>query len=317
MLETARTLRDEHHFLSGRKISYARGCCSARLNPFAKPFEWRAPRLAKKVAAGAQFIQTSSATTCRSSGPSCARWKSWACSTKFHTRGVGPLRSAKSAEWIRTHVPGVHIRMRSSGAGGRERRRTRGPQLCIDLIQEIRTVKGVHGVHVMAYRQEETVTEIIERSGVLGGRVPCTPGATRKRIPTGCLMTDTVISSATREVVLGLERPFVMIGERINPTGADPRRGDGRREFQPCRGRRPGAGGGRGAHAGRQCRIPLADERRSLQAVQLVQSITDVPLSIDHRSSRRWKRDLPSTRASRWSTRSPEKRSGSSRCCRW
>jgi methylenetetrahydrofolate reductase (NADPH) len=90
---------------------------------------------------------------------------------------VGPLRSAKSAEWIRTHVPGVHIpdeiirRLAGASDGALE-----GRKLCIDLIQEIRTVKGVHGVHVMAYRQEETVAEIIERSGVLGGRVPWYPG---------------------------------------------------------------------------------------------------------------------------------------------
>jgi methylenetetrahydrofolate reductase (NADH) len=90
---------------------------------------------------------------------------------------VGPLRSAKAAEWIRTHVPGVHIPdaviARLAGAADQA---LEGRTLCIELIQEIRTIKGVHGVHVMAYRQEETVAEIIERSGVLGGRVPWYPG---------------------------------------------------------------------------------------------------------------------------------------------
>src|SRR4029077_15286578 len=72
--------------------------------------------------------------------------------------GVGPLRSAKAAEWIRTHVPGVHIpeaviaRLRGGGDQAAEGRR-----LCVELIQEIRTLKGVHGVHLMAYRQEESV----------------------------------------------------------------------------------------------------------------------------------------------------------------
>jgi methylenetetrahydrofolate reductase (NADPH) len=51
-----------------------------------------------------------------------------------------------------------------------------GRTLCTELVQEIRTIKGVHGVHLMAYRQEETVAEIIDRSGVLGGRVPWHPG---------------------------------------------------------------------------------------------------------------------------------------------
>jgi methylenetetrahydrofolate reductase (NADPH) len=48
--------------------------------------------------------------------------------------------------------------------------------LCVDVIQEVREIKGVSGVHVMAYRQEQTVAEIITRSGVLAGRVPWFPG---------------------------------------------------------------------------------------------------------------------------------------------
>jgi methylenetetrahydrofolate reductase (NADPH) len=91
--------------------------------------------------------------------------------------GVGPLRSAKAAEWMRTHVPGLHIpdaviaRMAGAADAARE-----GRNLCIDLIQEIRAVRGVSGVHLMAYRQEDSVPEIIDRSGVLGGRVPWYPG---------------------------------------------------------------------------------------------------------------------------------------------
>jgi len=91
--------------------------------------------------------------------------------------GVGPLRSAKAAEWMRTHVPGLHIpdpiieRMAGATDGARE-----GRNLCIDLIQEIRAVPGVSGIHLMAYRQEESVAEIIDRSGVLAGRVPWYPG---------------------------------------------------------------------------------------------------------------------------------------------
>jgi len=179
LLETARTLRDEHHFLSGRKISYApRVLLGAAENPFAKPFEWRAQRLAKKVAAGAQFIQTQFCYDLLLLRAFMRQVEELGLLDKvFILVGVGPLRSAKSAEWIRTHVPGVHIpdeiikRLAGASDGALEGRR-----LCIDLIQEIRTVKGVHGVHVMAYRQEETVAEIIERSGVLGGRVPWYPG---------------------------------------------------------------------------------------------------------------------------------------------
>jgi methylenetetrahydrofolate reductase (NADPH) len=87
------------------------------------------------------------------------------------------LPSAKTAEWLRRHVAGVHIPdavvQRLAGAANQ---RAEGRKLCIELIQEIREIKGVNGVHVMAYRQEEAVAEVIESSGVLAGRVPWYPG---------------------------------------------------------------------------------------------------------------------------------------------
>lgn len=96
-------------------------------------------------------------------------------------------------------------------------------------------------------------------------------------------MTDTVVSSQTREVVLGLERPFVMIGERINPTGrkilaAEMAAGDFSRVEADVRAQLAAGAHMLDVNAG----IPLADEPAILaRAVQLVQSITDVPLSID------------------------------------
>jgi 5-methyltetrahydrofolate--homocysteine methyltransferase len=96
-------------------------------------------------------------------------------------------------------------------------------------------------------------------------------------------MTDTVISSATREVVIGLERPFVIIGERINPTGrkilaAEMAAGDYSRVEADARAQVEAGAHMLDVNAG----IPLADEPAILaKAVQLVQSITDVPLSID------------------------------------
>jgi methylenetetrahydrofolate reductase (NADPH) len=94
----------------------------------------------------------------------------------FVLAGVGPLRSAKSAQWMRTHVAGTHIPdtviQRLAGAQDQARE---GRRLCMDLIHELREVPGIRGVHVMAYRQEESVAEVIEQSGVLGGRVPWSP----------------------------------------------------------------------------------------------------------------------------------------------
>ena len=90
--------------------------------------------------------------------------------------GVGPLASAKAAEWIRANVPGVHIpdgiiaRLR-----GAAKQRQEGKRICIELIQQVREIAGINGVHLMAYRQEEAVAEIIDASGVLEGRTPWYP----------------------------------------------------------------------------------------------------------------------------------------------
>ncbi|MBV9698268.1 MAG: methylenetetrahydrofolate reductase, partial [Gammaproteobacteria bacterium] len=111
LLETARTLRDEHRFLSGRRISFApRVLLGAAANPFALPLEFRAQRLAKKIAAGAQFIQTQFCYDIPLLRAWLAQIDTLGLLEKvFILVGVGPLRSAKAAEWIRAHVPGVHI----------------------------------------------------------------------------------------------------------------------------------------------------------------------------------------------------------------
>jgi len=179
LLTTARTLRDEHRFLSGRKITFApRVLLGAAENPFAPPVEWRAQRLAKKVQAGAQFIQTQYCFDVRLLRSFLRQVEDLGLLGKvFILVGVGPLRSVKAAEWMRTHVPGLHIpdeviaRMAGADDAAREGRR-----VCIDLIQEIRSLSGVSGIHLMAYRQEDSIAEIVDASGVLGGRIPWYPG---------------------------------------------------------------------------------------------------------------------------------------------
>ncbi len=179
LLGVARGLRDGQHFQSGRKItSPPRVFLGAVENPFAPPYEWRPHRLAKKVAAGAQFVQTQYCFDI----PRFRKFMQQAMNIGlldkvFVLAGVGALRSAKSAEWMRTHVPGVHIPdpiiQRLAGAQDQQRE---GRNLCIELIQEIREIKGVSGVHVMAYHQHESVAEVIDRSGILDGRTPWYPG---------------------------------------------------------------------------------------------------------------------------------------------
>ena len=175
LLEIARNMRDNHQFQSGRKITFApRVFLGAAANPFGLPFEWRADRLAKKVAAGAQFVQTQYCYDVPRLRAYMSQVEDLGLLGKvFVLVGVGPLRSAKAAEWMRSNVPGVHIPddiiKRMAGA---EKPALEGRQICIDIINEVREIKGVSGVHVMAYRQEETVAEIIQKSGVLQGRVP-------------------------------------------------------------------------------------------------------------------------------------------------
>lgn len=178
LLGIARTLRDDHHFESGRKISMApRVFLGAAANPFAEPLDWRPLRLAKKIAAGAQFIQTQYCFDVPRLQRFMTQLEDLGCIDRaFLLVGVGPLRSAKAAEWMRTHVPGLYIPdaviRRLAGAQDPARE---GRNLCVELIQQIRAIRGVHGVHVMAYRQEESVAEVIERSAVLSGRVPWCP----------------------------------------------------------------------------------------------------------------------------------------------
>ena len=185
LLQIACKLRDQHQFESGRKISFApRVFFGAAANPFVPPFEWRAQRLAKKVAAGAQFIQTQYCYDVPRLREFMQQVEDLGLLGKvFVLVGVGPLRSAKAAEWMRTHVPGIAIPdavvKRMAGA---EQPAAEGRKLCVELIQQVREIKGVSGVHVMAYRQEESVAEVIEGSGVLAGRVPWTPA--RERQPT-------------------------------------------------------------------------------------------------------------------------------------
>ena len=108
---------------------------------------------------------------------------------------------------------------------GARDQREEGVAICVELIRKLQEIDGVHGVHIMAFRQEHRVAEIVERSGVLGDRELLASTTTVGRAGRGGPdigdqdMTETVVSSASRTVRIGFDRPFVIIGERINPTG--------------------------------------------------------------------------------------------------
>ncbi|MGF1475895.1 MAG: methylenetetrahydrofolate reductase [Geminicoccaceae bacterium] len=168
-------LRDEGRFLSGRPLSVTpRLFIGAAENPFAPPYDFRPIRLQKKIRAGAQFIQTQYCYDIDRLRTFMARVRDLGLDREcFILVGVGPLASAKAALWIRSNVPGVHIPDRIvDRLAGAANQREEGKKLCVELIQEIQDMGGVAGIHVMAYRQEERVAEIIAESGVLKGRSP-------------------------------------------------------------------------------------------------------------------------------------------------
>jgi 5,10-methylenetetrahydrofolate reductase len=173
LLGVIRQMRDEGQFLSGRKITVPpRVFLGAAENPFAPPGEYRPDRLAKKIAAGAQFVQTQYCFDVKQIERFMARVRKRGLDKRcFIIVGVGPLASARAARWMRANVPGVHIPdtvvARLEGAADQ---RAEGKALCIEIIQQVSAIAGVAGVHVMAYRQEELVNEIIQASGILKGR---------------------------------------------------------------------------------------------------------------------------------------------------
>jgi 5,10-methylenetetrahydrofolate reductase len=175
LLGVIKRMRDDRMFLSGRKISSPpRLFLGAAENPFAPPYDFRPLRLAKKVAAGAQFLQTQYCFDVPMLRAFMDKVRDLGLDREcFILAGVGPLPSARTARWMRAHVPGVHIPdsviARLEGA---QDQKAEGKRLCIDIIQEVREIPGIAGVHVMAYRQEHYVSEIVHDSGVLKGRVP-------------------------------------------------------------------------------------------------------------------------------------------------
>jgi methylenetetrahydrofolate reductase (NADPH) len=174
LLRTLRTMRDDGTFLSGRKLSTPpRIFLGAAENPCIPPVEWRADRLEKKVRAGADFIQTNYIFDLPVFAEFMKRVRDMGLDERvFILAGVGPLASAKTARWMRRNVPGVHIpeaiidHLERAANPAEE-----GKKLCIDMIQQVREIAGVKGVHVMAYRREHLVYEIIKESGILQERL--------------------------------------------------------------------------------------------------------------------------------------------------
>jgi methylenetetrahydrofolate reductase (NADPH) len=139
-------------------------------NPFAPPTGFRAARLAKKADAGAEFVQTQFVFDV----PAFARWMAEVTGLGLAERchvlaGVGPVRSLRALDHMRTGVPGLHIpdevdrRLRAVPA---DRVAEEGAHICAEIIEQIRDIPGVSGVHVMAPGYEHGIPGILERAGL-------------------------------------------------------------------------------------------------------------------------------------------------------
>jgi methylenetetrahydrofolate reductase (NADPH) len=171
LIWTARTMREQRKLLSGRDLKPAPDWfIGAVENPFAPPLKWRAERLGKKIAAGAQFCQTQFVYDVNIF----RRWMQQVRDLGLDKRcfilaGVGPVKSLRALEHMRQEVPGMYVpddivrRLRSVPA---DRVAGEGIQICSEIISEVKAIPGVAGVHVMAFNWEDAIPEILERAGL-------------------------------------------------------------------------------------------------------------------------------------------------------
>lgn len=163
-------MRDEGVNAAGGRLEGSFGfLIGAAVNPFAPPFEFRPLRLRKKIEAGADFVMSQIVYNV-------PRFKSWMQAVRdegLHERvaiiaGVGPLRSLRAAEFMRDHVAGMdvpeEILKRLQGA---DKPRVEGRKICVEIVQQLKEIPGVAGVHIMSTGWEEAVPRVVEEAGLL------------------------------------------------------------------------------------------------------------------------------------------------------
>ena len=171
LLETARRLRDGHELPSGRKVAgAARFLLGAADSPIDPPAGWEPKGLAAKVAAGAQFAQTQFCMDAGIVARYMARLAEHGLADKLKVIiGIAPLRSAKSARWMKDKLYGTIIpdsiveRLDKAADPAAE-----GRAIAVDLIGDLAALPGVAGVHIMAPNNDEAVPDVIRaaRAGI-------------------------------------------------------------------------------------------------------------------------------------------------------
>lgn len=171
LIQTVRSMRDDGKFLGGDDIERPpKMFVGAAANPFADPFEIRVPRLAKKIAAGVEFIQTQ----CIYNLEKFEAWMKLVCDRGLHEKvhilaGVTPFKSAGMARYMKNRVPGMDVPdevVKRMADTPKEKQAEEGLKICVETIERLKEVKGMRGFHIMAIEWEEKVPEIVEKAGL-------------------------------------------------------------------------------------------------------------------------------------------------------
>jgi methylenetetrahydrofolate reductase (NADPH) len=170
LIRMVKDMRDEKKFQCGEEMEVEpRFFIGAAANPFADPFEFRALRLGKKVAAGADFIQTQIVYNVDKFSKWMGMVRDLGLDQKVYIlAGVAPVKSLGMAKYMKKFVPGMDVpdkvieRMSKAKDAKKE-----GISICVDIINQLREIKGVAGVHIMAIEWEEAVPVITEQAGLL------------------------------------------------------------------------------------------------------------------------------------------------------
>ena len=171
-VQVVRNMREQGVVLGGEALSKPPDIfIGAAANPFGDPFNFRVVRLAKKVAAGAEFVQTQCIYNLE-------RFEQWMAMARdrgltdkvYILGGVTPLKSVGMAKYMKKRVAGMDVPdevVRRMEGVPSKKQAEEGLKICVETIRRLREVPGVRGVHIMAIEWEEKVGEIVERAGLL------------------------------------------------------------------------------------------------------------------------------------------------------
>ena len=172
LIQTVKLMRDDGRLLSGHEMADGRPqmFIGAAENPFADPFEIRVLRLAKKAAAGVQFIQTQ----CIYNMQKFKKWMQGVREMGLHEKvailaGLTPMKNVGMAKYMKNRVPGIDVPddiIKRLAGVPKEKQAEEGIQICLEQIEELKQEEGIRGFHIMAIEWEEKVPDIVERAGL-------------------------------------------------------------------------------------------------------------------------------------------------------